>query len=202
MKYSRSAVSCFTVLFLLTSQLAFGQTPKQAKPLGHYQTLFALSNNIARQTKEVCKTETCNKASDELAAVLADGQEKHKKEWLVQETRKQFHADYDASMKKLRAALIDGLPESTKKAIASRQLMDRMQVKPVQGTSEECLMCKEVLLQTSAICMIYELWCPICTLICMSTAAIAFGHCQLQYCEDPVYSGGGPNCPPALIGCS
>jgi hypothetical protein len=141
-------------------------------------------------------------AADELTAVVADGHDKAKKGLLVSDTRKQFHADLAASMAKLRAALIDSLPEADKKAAANN--MNHMsilegqvatnktaRVKPIQAGSDECALCDEVLEKTSAICMLYELWCPVCTLICLSTAAIAYGRCVEDWCGDPSAGGGG-----------
>lgn len=195
----RKTLSVFVVLFLLTSQMAVGQTAAPSN-VSHYRKLFGMSSGLTTQTRNICKTEACTKAADELDAVIADGQDKHKRGILVEETRKQWHADYEAAMKKLRSALIEALPETTKKAIANRQSAQQMQIRPVQGTEEECALCDEVLVQTSAICIIYELWCPICTLICLSTAAIAYGRCELDYCPSPNGTP-GPNCPPAILGC-
>ena len=104
---------------LLTSQMAVGQTTTQAKPKRKsYQTMFTLASGIAVQSKNICKTDACAKAADELIIVVNDGQEKHRKGLLVDETRKQFHADFNASLLKLRTALVDSLPAAEKKPVA------------------------------------------------------------------------------------
>jgi hypothetical protein len=184
-------IAVFLSVCLLTSQLAFAQTPTQIQPKrNNYQTLFTLVSGLTVQTKKVCKTEACAKAADELAVVIADGKDKHSRGLLVDETRKQFHGDFRTSMKKLRAALADNLSDEDKAAMARRPecpSCDKApQVRPIQnGTQEECSLCWDVLEISSGICTLYAT-CPTCVLICLSAAALSFGNCIERWCKpDP-----------------
>jgi hypothetical protein len=168
---------------LLTSQMAFGQTapaPKSSSAT-RYSKLFTLVSGIAASTKDACKTEACVQAADELAAVVADGKEKYSKGLLINETRKQFHADLDASLLKLRAALIATLPEKEQKEVASRCPTCKARLQPVQ--SEECSLCDEVLHTTLEICALYLPFNQVAALICFSAAAIAYGRCIEDFCQ-------------------
>jgi hypothetical protein len=97
-KWHKLVAAILLSFSLLTSQMAVGQTAPAPKTssAARYQKLFALVSGLSAQTKKVCKTEACTKASDELAVVIADGQDKHSNGLLVGETRKQFHTDLDA----------------------------------------------------------------------------------------------------------
>ena len=172
---------------LLTSQMAFGQTaPPKSSTAARYHTLFAAVSTLAAQAKKACKTDACAKAADELAAVIADGQEKHSKGLLVNETRKQFHTDLEASLLKLRSAMMATLSEKEQKDLASRcpACKTQLQLKPVQN--EECLLCDEVFHTSVEICLLYTGICQTCLLICISVAAISYSRCINDYCpQDP-----------------
>jgi hypothetical protein len=172
---------------LLTSQLAFGQTaPAPSSSAVRYQKLFTLVSGIAASTKDACKTEACLQAADELAAVVADGQEKYSKGLLINQTRKQFHADLNASLLKLRAALIATLPEKAQKEAASRCPACKPQLKPVQ--TDECSLCDEVLHTALEICALYLPFNQVAALICFSAAALAYGRCIEDFCQTDGHS--------------
>jgi hypothetical protein len=168
---------------LLTSQMAFGQAASAPKSSSatRYSKLFTLVSGIAASTKDACKTEACVHAADELAAVVADGKEKHSKGLLINETRKQFHADLNANLLKLRAALIASLPEKDQKEIASRCPTCKAQLKPVQ--TEECSLCDEVMHTTAEICALYLPFDQLAALICFTAMAIAYGRCIEDFCQ-------------------
>jgi hypothetical protein len=169
---------------LLTSQMAFGQTNTTASSSAvRYQKLFTLVSGIAASTKDACKTEACAKAAEELAAVVADGKEKHAKGLLVDDARKQFHADLNANLLKLRAALIASLPEKEQNETASRcpACKPQVQLKPVQ--TEECQICDEVLHTALEICALYLPFNQVAALICVSAAALAYGRCIEDFCQ-------------------
>jgi hypothetical protein len=177
---------------LLTSQMAFGQTAPPTKTRAAYQKLFTLVGGIMKETPKVCKTEACVKAAEEGAALIADGQEKESKGLLVGETRTQFHNDLEANLTKVRAALLATLPEQKQKEVVSQCptcKTNTAKVKPVQGTSEECQYCFDVLEVTAEICALYLGTCNVCALICLSTATLAYGKCIRDFCP-PDY---GPN---------
>ena len=182
---------------LLASQMAFGQTPTRARPKrNNYQTLFMLIGNLTVQTKNVCKTEACAKAADEVAAVIADGKEKHSKGLLVEGTRKQFQTDFNASMIKLHKALADNLSEDDKAAMAKLPECPACNkppaIRPIQnGKQEECALCYDVLEQVMAICTLYWGQCNTCALICISVAGISFARCINDWC--PTDPPGGYN---------
>ena len=181
---------------LFNSQLAFGQTTPAPKKPGNYQTLFALSSRIIAMTKTTCKAEECSKAADELAVVIKDGQDKHSRGILLAETRKQFHADFRTSLTKLRKAVIANMTEEDKAAMAKRPecpACDKAPVvRPVQEIdSERCHLCWDTLEVASEICALYLGTCNTCALICLSTAALAFGNCMERWCEpqpNPYYN--------------
>lgn len=182
---------------LFNSQLAFGQTTPATKRPGNYQTLFMLSTRIITMTRTTCKTEECSKAADELALVIKDGQDKHSRGILLAETRKQFHADFKTSMTKLHLALVANLSDEDKAAMAKRPECPACNkppaVRPIQnGTQEECALCYEVLHAALEVCLLYSGICPTCQLICISVAALSFGHCIGDWCP-PDPNPGGPN---------
>jgi hypothetical protein len=177
----KSMAACLLSVLLFTSQMAFGQTASASSSATRYSKLFTLVSGIATATKDACKTEACAQAADELAAVVADGKEKYSKGLLINETRKQFHADLDASLLKLRAALIATLPEKEQKEVASRCPTCKAQLQPVQ--SEECSLCDEVLHTTLEICALYLPFNQVAALICFSAAAIAYGRCIEDFCQ-------------------
>jgi hypothetical protein len=169
---------------LLTSQMAFGQTaPAPTSSAVRYQKLFTLVSGIMKEVPKVCKTEACIKAAEEGAALIADAQEKHSKGLLVDEVRTQFHANLQTNLTALRMALLATLPEEKQKEIAARcPACKTAQVKPVQS-SDECQLCEDVLEVTAEICALYLGTCNTCALICLSTAALAYGHCLRDYCQ-------------------
>jgi len=178
-------------LFLLTSQLAFAQTPTKPPPKrpNPYHTLFALVNTLTIQTKKFCKTEACSQAADEVAVVIADGKEKHSKGLLVEGTRKQFHADLKVSMGKLHKALVDNLSEEDKAAMAKLPECPACNrppaIRPIQqGNAVECQLCYDVLAEVMGICTLYWGQCNTCALICISVAGISFARCLEDWCQN------------------
>ena len=65
-------------------------------------------------------------------------------------------------------------------------------VRPVQEVdSERCHLCWDTLEVASEICALYLGTCNTCALICLSTAALAFGNCMERWCEpqpNPYYN--------------
>jgi hypothetical protein len=168
---------------LLTPQAAYSQTPPTSIA-ARYQKLFTMVGGIMREVPKLCKSDACAKAAEEGTAIITDAQEKHSKGLLTGEALKQFHADLNANLLKVRAALIASLPEKDRNKIASRCPIckTQVQVKPVQ--TEECQLCDEVLHTTLEICLLYSMeLCPTCVLICISTAALAYGHCLQDFCQ-------------------
>jgi hypothetical protein len=189
-KWHKLVAAILVSFTLLTSQMAFGQTAAPKSSTAAYQKLFTLTGGLAASAKKVCKTEACAKAADELAATIANGQEKYSKGLLVGETRTQFHADLQTNLIALRAALLATLSEKERKDVVSRcPTCNAGKLKPVQGTSEECQYCFDVLEVTAEICALYLGTCNTCALICLSTAILAYGRCIREYCP-PDY---GPN---------
>ena len=180
---------------LLTSQMAYGQTTPAPKRPGNYQTLFMLSTRIIAMTRTTCKTEDCSKAADELSAVIKDGQDKHARGILLSETRKKFHADFKTSMTKLRLALVANLSDEDKAAMAKLPECPACSkappLHPVQyGTQAQCEQCYEVLHTAVEICALYTGICPTCLIICVATAALAFGGCINAFCAPDNPPGG------------
>jgi hypothetical protein len=181
---------------LLTSQMAFGQTPPKKQRPDSYLALFQVTDKIVALTRTTCKTEDCSKAAEELAAVIKDGQDKHARGILLAETRKQFHADFRTSMTKLRKAVVANMTEEDKAAMAKRPECPACDkppvVRPVQEIdSERCHLCWDTLEVASEICALYLGTCNTCALICLSTAALAFGNCMERWCEpqpNPYYN--------------
>jgi hypothetical protein len=182
LKWTPLVAVCLSVS-LLTSQMAFAQTvpaPKMTRQ-EQYAKLLTVTGRIMVQLKKTCKTDQCAALSEEGFALVADGQPKAAKGWLIEEERLDFHNKLDSLLTRTIVAI-----QASKKTPDSAKLKlpdcATCRAKAVVYDQDRCDLCYEVFEQLAEICALYLGICETCALICLSTATLQFGHCLKEFC--------------------
>jgi hypothetical protein len=167
---------------LLNSQIAFAQSAPAPKVTRaeQYSKLLTVVSRIMVQLKKTCTTEQCAALSEEGVALVADGQPKAAKGWLIEEERLNFHDKLESLLTRTIAAI-----QSRKTAeTAKLRLPDgsTCRAKNVVFDQDRCDLCYEVFEQAAEICALYLGVCETCSLICLSVATLQFGHCLKEFC--------------------
>ena len=209
-KVSIPLVAICLAFSLLTSQLAFGQTPTQLTPAeirtDQYQKLLDVTNGFLLQVQKICKTEACQQAATDGLELLADAREKHKNGqlWQVQANRKDFHRKLEAILTKAHSALMEDVAakRALHKGNAKLDLPTKSCPIPAAKTAalktdgkfvlvggqtpnpEMCQECKDTFATLVDICGLYFFaGSPEAVLICIAAAAIGFARCVDDWCS-------------------
>lgn len=194
--------------FLLTSQMAFAQTPnptpKQLRA-AQYQKLFLLVNGFLAQVNKNCKTPACAQAAEDGLALITDAQDKLQEGQFLEDesTRKQFHQKLEGALTRARTALIEdadakrattksskNLPEVPSCPVPTRAATTKngrvvLANLPDPYMCNECWEAFEVLAE---ICALYTIVSPEAALICLASATIGFARCIEDWCGDTIWT--------------
>jgi hypothetical protein len=173
----RKLASGGLVLLLASSGIVAQETPAE-KLAVRYQKLFAATSGIMVQVKQTCKTEECQKITEEGLALIVDAQDKYKKGELVGEEREQFHKHLESVLMRSINAL---KAKSAKASSISVPSCPADRLKNVQTT--DCEFCDEVFHELVEICALYLVVNPDAALICFAAATLGYARCLHNSCS-------------------